>query len=162
MLCGMDNGTTFLFSEVDPGTTDFRTEDKLVLDVMPNPIAAPSHTTENGMVAGGCKSSACYTPGYTILAVLDNGRRHRASRATLPTGPRSMIMVRMVYNDAAPDYCDETCMRNVMWSVGNPSPPLATENLLALEVTDWLLSSPLLPRGTTHSIRGLSGDISVQ
>jgi hypothetical protein len=26
-----------------------------------------------------------------------------------------MLMVRMVYADAAPDYCDEICMREIMW-----------------------------------------------
>ena len=129
MLCSMDNGTTLMFPEVDPGSTAFKTEDVLVLDVAPSPVAAPSHTTELGMtIGGGCKSSACYTPGYTITNVVDNGGRHRASRAVLPTGPRSMIMVRMVYNDAAPDYCDENCMRSVMWSGSQNTNGMFTES----------------------------------
>jgi hypothetical protein len=110
MLCTTAEGRTLMFPDVDPEHSAFKTEDELVLEVQE---LAAFKMPANG--ANPCRSPSCAQARFSITNVVANNGGGR-DRRNLPTGPRSTLMVRMIYQDSAPAFCDEACMRKVMWS----------------------------------------------
>jgi hypothetical protein len=109
MICSMVNGTTLIFNEVDPAHTAFMTDDRLVLEVelLPPPPLVVEQSEEGSVDVPSlflskarteeCTSPSCANQEHKIVQVVDDGGQHRTRRtAVLPTGKRSMLMIRFV------------------------------------------------------------------
>eukprot|EP00962_Isochrysis_galbana_P048377 scaffold20143_cov118-Isochrysis_galbana.AAC.1 len=88
-------------------------------------VAITADENRKRLQAATSKMGASTLPGYvrsaaavyTINSVLDASRPQATQfRAT---DERSVVTMRMVYNDESPTYCDETCVSNGMW--GTPA-----------------------------------------
>lgn len=142
MACELTNGTTLLFEEEHPDTSNVKTGDQLRLEIAEKPAAA---TVGARARDPACNRQACQRKQWSIRAMRnptrlarerkeagpehghehghgrehEHGHEHGRGRRAVRDGPRSMLMINVGYLGSGGEpssYCGEGCMAQNAWT----------------------------------------------